>query len=132
VVAIFSTRLLDGEPLTVFGDGEQTRDYVYVGDVIAANMLLTDHDFRGANGLDERAFNVGTGRETSVNELASTLMQGVGRNVEVRYADARAGELRHSCLDATRLRALGWAPRTSLLDGLAATYEFIAAERVNR
>lgn len=132
VVAIFSTRLLEGEPVTVFGDGEQTRDYVFVGDVVAANMLLTDHDFQGASGLDERAFNVGTGRETSVNELARTLMAGVGREVEVRHADARAGELRHSCLDATRLRALGWAPRTSLLDGLAATYEFIAAERVYR
>lgn len=132
VVAIFSTRLLEGEPVTVFGDGEQTRDYVFVGDVVAANMLLTDHDFQGASGLDERAFNVGTGRETSVNELARTLMAGVGREVEVRHADARPGELRHSCLDATRLRALGWAPRTSLLDGLAATYEFIAAERVYR
>lgn len=132
VVAIFSTRLLDGEPLTIFGDGEQTRDYVYVGDVVAANMLLTDHDFGGANGLDDRAFNVGTGIETSVNELARTLMKSVGREVEVRYAEPRAGELLHSCLDASRLRALGWAPRTSLLDGLAATYEFIAAERVNR
>ncbi len=132
VVAIFSTRVRDGEPVTVYGDGEQTRDYVYVGDVVAANMLVTDHVFGAAAGLDDRAFNVGTGRETSVNELARTLMAGVGREVEVRYAEARAGELRHSCLDATRLRALGWAPRTTLLDGLAATYNYIAAERVSR
>jgi nucleoside-diphosphate-sugar epimerase len=59
-------------------------------------------------------------------------MAGVGREVEVRYAEARAGELRHSCLDATRLRALGWAPQTTLLDGLAATYRFIEAEKVSR
>lgn len=132
VVAIFSTRLLDGEPLTVFGDGKQTRDYVYVGDVVAANMVVTDHVFGRLNGIDDRAFNVGTGKETSVNELARTLMEGVGREVEVRYAPPRAGELRHSCLDASRLRALGWAPATDLRAGLAATYEYIAAERVNR
>lgn len=132
VVAIFSTRLLDGEPLTVFGDGKQTRDYVYVGDVVAANMVVTDHVFGRLNGIDDRAFNVGTGKETSVNELARTLMEGVGREVEVRYAPPRAGELRHSCLDASRLRALGWAPATDLRAGLAATYEYIAAERVYR
>jgi UDP-glucose 4-epimerase len=132
VVAIFSTRVLDGEPMTVYGDGEQTRDYVYVGDVVAANLLVTDHAFNGAAGLDERAFNVGTGRETSVNELARTLMASVGREVEINHAEARAGELRHSCLDATRLRALGWAPQTTLLDGLAATYRFIEAEKVSR
>lgn len=132
VVAIFSTRLLDGEALTVYGDGEQTRDYVFVGDVVAANMAVTDHTFGRLNGIDDRAFNVGTGKETSVNELARTLMEGVGREVEVRFAPARAGELRHSCLDASRLRALGWAPQTTLSEGLAATYEFIAAERVYR
>jgi len=132
VVAIFSTRLLDGEPLTIYGDGEQTRDYVYVGDVVAANMFVTDHTFGRMTGLDDRAFNVGTGKETSVNELARTLMAKVGREVEVRYAPARAGELRHSCLDASRLRALGWAPATELGEGLGATYDFIAAERVHR
>jgi UDP-glucose 4-epimerase len=132
VVAIFSTRLRDREPVTVYGDGEQTRDYVFVGDVVAANMLLTDLDLNGATGLDGRAFNVGTGKETSVNELARTLMAGVGHEVEVNYAEARPGELRHSCLDTSRLRAAGWAPKTSLLDGLAATYRFIAAEGENR
>lgn len=132
VVAIFSTRLLDGEAMTIYGDGEQTRDYVFVGDVVAANMIVTDHLFGPLEGIDDRAFNVGTGRETSVNELARTLMEGVGREVEVVHAPERAGELRHSCLDTTRLRALGWEPRTTLRDGLARTYEFIAAERVRR
>lgn len=132
VVAIFSTRLLDGKAMTIYGDGEQTRDYVFVGDVVAANMIVTDHLFGPLEGIDDRAFNVGTGRETSVNELARTLMEGVGREVEVVHAPERAGELRHSCLDTTRLRALGWEPRTTLRDGLARTYEFIAAERVRR
>jgi len=132
VVAIFSTRLLRGEPLTVYGDGEQTRDYVFVGDVVAANMLLTDHPLEGVHGLDRRAFNVATGEETSVNRLARLMMEAAGREVEIRYADARPGELRHSCLDTTRLRALGWAPRTSLLEGLAQTYRFIESQGKGR
>ncbi|HEX6940327.1 MAG TPA: NAD-dependent epimerase/dehydratase family protein [Longimicrobiales bacterium] len=126
VVAIFSTRLLGAEPLTVFGDGEQTRDYVYVEDVVAANLLLTDAELGDGEGLDARAFNVGTGRETSVNELARTLMGATGREVEIRHAAARPGELLRSCLDASRLRALGWAPRTPLEDGLNETYRYIA------
>jgi UDP-glucose 4-epimerase len=132
VVAIFSTRLLRGEPLTVYGDGEQTRDYVFVGDVVAANMLLTDHPLEGVHGLDRRAFNVATGEETSVNRLARLMMEAAGREVEIRYADARPGELRHSCLDTARLRALGWAPRTSLLEGLAQTYRFIESQGKGR
>jgi len=126
VVAIFSTRLMRGEPITIFGDGEQTRDYVFVGDVVAANMLLTDHPLEGVTGLDNRAFNVATQRETSVNELARTMMAAVGRDVEIRHQPARPGELRNSCLDTSRLRSLDWAPRTSLGEGLAITYDFIA------
>ncbi|HEX6070056.1 MAG TPA: NAD-dependent epimerase/dehydratase family protein [Longimicrobiaceae bacterium] len=126
VVAIFSTRLLREEPLTIFGDGEQTRDYVYVGDVVAANLLLTDAEFPRSTGLDDRAFNVGTGKETSVNELAETLAAASGRALDVRYAEARPGELLHSSLDASKLRAQGWEPRTDLRTGLGATYEWIA------
>jgi UDP-glucose 4-epimerase len=126
VVAIFSTRLLREEPLTIFGDGEQTRDYVYVGDVVAANLLLTDARLPRSSGLDDRAFNVGTGRETSVNELAQTLAAASGRTLDARYAAARPGELLHSSLDAAKLRAQGWEPRTDLRTGLGATYEWIA------
>lgn len=129
VVAIFSNRLLDGEPLTIFGDGEQTRDYVFVGDVVAANMIASDHPFDGMTGLDNRAFNVATGTETSVNALARELMAVSGRETEVHYAPARPGELLRSCLDTARLRALGWAPRTSLQEGLRETFAFIEASR---
>ena len=125
VVAIFSTRLIAGEPLTIFGDGEQTRDYVYVGDVVAANLLLSDAELPRADGLDDRGFNVGTGQETSVNGLADALMGASESRVEVQHAPARPGELRHSSLDAGRLRSLGWNPRTELRDGLAATYRWI-------
>jgi UDP-glucose 4-epimerase len=127
VVAIFSTRLLRGEPLTIFGDGEQTRDYVFVGDVVSANMLISDAALPPARSLDDRGFNVGTGIETSVNTLAAELIARSGRRGELSHAAPRPGELRHSSLDAARLRALGWAPATSLGDGLRQTYEWIAA-----
>ena len=132
VVAIFSTRLMRGEPLTAFGDGEQTRDDIFVGDVAAANMLLTDQPIAGDEGLDTRAFNVGTGRETSVNTLARTLMEAVGRETELEYAPARPGEVLHSCLDASKLRGLGWTPAATLHEGLGQTYQFIAGQGTGR
>jgi UDP-glucose 4-epimerase len=128
VIAIFSTRLLRGDPLLVFGDGEQTRDYVYVGDVVAANLLLTEASFPRARSLDDRGFNVGTGIETSVNDLAGTLIGIAGSDAPVEHAPARRGELRHSSLDANRLRSLGWAPRQGLEEGLRTTYEWIRAQ----
>jgi UDP-glucose 4-epimerase len=128
VVAIFSNRLIDERAITVFGDGEQTRDYVYVGDVVAANLLLSEQPFGRAGSLDDRGFNVGTGVETSVNRLARTLMDAAGAEVPVEFAAARAGELLHSNLDTSKLRGLGWAPRTSLAEGLGETYRFIRAQ----
>ena len=129
VVAIFSKLLLSGSPLTIYGDGEQTRDYVYVGDVVGANMAASDVDLPNASSIDERAFNVGTGIATSVNDLASSLMSAAGRTVELRHAAARAGELRDSSLDCSRAGALlGWSPATALEDGLGRTYRHIAGD----
>ena len=131
VVAIFSTRLLADQPLTVFGDGAQTRDYVFVRDVVAANLRLADADFPRATSLDDRAFNVGTGVETSVAELASALMDASGRVVEVRNAPARPGELRHSSLDADKLRATGWTPSAGIREGLGETFRWIAEQEAS-
>lgn len=128
VVAIFSTRIARGEPLTIYGDGEQTRDYVFVEDVVAANITVADADLDHADSLDDRAFNVGTGRETSVRTLAETLMRAAGRIAPIEPAPARPGELRNSSLDTSRLRALGWSPRTPLGEGLRRTYEWITGE----
>jgi UDP-glucose 4-epimerase len=129
VVAIFGQRVLTGRPLTVFGDGAQTRDYVYVGDVVAANMLASELTLAPAGtALDERAYNVGTGMETSVTALADEMMAAVGRRVPVEHADVRPGELRHSALDVTKLRAAGWAPATPLRDGLKQTLDHIERE----
>lgn len=129
VVAIFSTRLLDGEPLTVFGDGEQTRDYVFVKDVVSANLLVSDLELGEGPGLDARAFNVGTGEGTSVNGLADALERVTGRAHGRAHRPARPGEVLQSTLDSTRLQALGWRPAHSLDEGLRQTYAHIAAQR---
>jgi UDP-glucose 4-epimerase len=128
VVAIFSTKIGAGVPLTVFGDGEQTRDYVFVGDVVSANLAIASAALPAPDTLDARAFNVGTGVGTSVNELARTMMRAAGREVEVGYAAARPGELLHSCLDNSKLRGLDWAPAVTLQQGLETTYNHIMAE----
>ena len=134
VVAIFSERLLDGRSLTIFGDGEQTRDYVFVGDVVRANMAATDLSFAGVaeDGIDRAAFNVGTGVETSVNRLADLLEQIAGASGGREYRDARPGELRHSSLDRGRFARLGWEPATHLSEGLQKTYEHLARTRGQR
>jgi len=110
VVAIFMGRLREGKPLTIFGDGTQTRDYVYAGDVARATLLAAGH---------AGVFNVGTGQETSVLELAKL----VG-DAEIVHAPARAGELQRSFLDPTRAEAeLGFRAEVALEEGLRRTRE---------
>ena len=128
VVAIFGRSILEGRQLTIFGDGEQTRDYVYVGDVAQANVLSARLDVSDSKTMDDVAFNVGTGLETSVNELASALMTVAGREVLVEHAPERPGELLRNCLDASKLEGKGWRRAGVLEDGLLATYEWIAGE----
>jgi UDP-glucose 4-epimerase len=130
VVAIFCERLQSGEQLTIFGDGEQTRDYVYVKDVASANLLASELVLPSASNIDAVAFNVGTGAGTSVNRLADVL-EGIA---EVRpgrvYHEERAGELRHSTLEVSRFAERGWAARHTLEEGLRETYQFIANQRI--
>jgi UDP-glucose 4-epimerase len=129
VVAIFGLRILSGEPITIFGDGEQERDYVYVGDVADANWLAATCPLPPARDIDARAWNIGTGRGTSVNELANLLMRVAGREVDRLRAGERPGELRRSVLDCSRAAAeLGWRARTPLEEGLARTMEFLRQE----
>lgn len=130
VVAIFCNRLLSGESLTIFGDGEQTRDYVYVRDVVAANMLASGLDMGNGQGLDARAFNVGTGVGTSVVQLADVL-EGIAGSSQARdHQPERPGELRHSTLDRSLIGSRGWSPAFTLEEGLRETYEHIANQRV--
>lgn len=131
VVAIFCTRLLDGRPLTIFGDGEQTRDYVYVKDVVAANMLASNAEMGDGTGLDARAFNVGTGVGTSVLQLADTLERVAGASLPRNHEPARPGELQHSTLDSGLIRSRGWSPAFTLEQGLRETYDHIANKRAD-
>jgi UDP-glucose 4-epimerase len=116
VVAIFCGRLLDGRTPTIFGDGTQTRDYLYVGDVAAANLVA-------AGSSAEGAYNVGTGVETTVLELADALRRlGDGRPFDPEHAPQRPGEVHRSAIDPARaVAALGWEPRTALPEGLRLT-----------
>jgi UDP-glucose 4-epimerase len=129
VVAIFCSRLLDDEPLTIFGDGKQTRDYVFVKDVVSANMRVSDLESSDDRGLDAFAFNVGTGVGTSVNELADTLERAVGRHPGRDHRPARPGELLKSTLETSKIRSHGWSPGHTLTEGLRQTYEHIASQR---
>ena len=130
VVAIFCERLQSAEELTIFGDGEQTRDYVYVKDVGVANLLASEMVLKPGPDIDAVAFNVGTGAGTSVNRLADVL-ESIAENRPGRvYREARAGELRHSTLDVSRFAECGWAARHTLEDSLRETFHFIANQKI--
>jgi UDP-glucose 4-epimerase len=126
VVATFIGRLLEGQPCTIYGDGEQSRDFVFVDDVVHAFVLAADR----AGG--ERLM-VGTGQRTTINQLYHALAAATGRRDEARREPARTGEIRHSCVDATRARELlGWKPWTTLEEGLAATLRWAADTSAGR
>jgi UDP-glucose 4-epimerase len=118
VVAIFGSRILRGEPCIVNGDGLQTRDYVFVGDIAEASVLALERpEVTGP-------VNLGTGMETSVVDLFAVLRAAAGGHAQVRHGPARPGEQRRSVLDATRARErLGWAPKVALAEGLRLTLD---------
>jgi UDP-glucose 4-epimerase len=119
VVAIFFGRFAEGERPRIFGDGSQTRDYVYAGDVARATLA--------AVGKEGGVFNVGTGIETSVLELYKLCRRVAGSELEAEHADARLGELQRSFLAVSRAeRELGWRPEMGLEDGLRRTWEALA------
>lgn len=116
VISVFVQRLLAGEPLTIFGDGQQSRDFVYVGDVVEANLRAARA--RGASG---RVFNVARGERTTLLELAAILGRVVGSPAAPALAAERAGDIRHSQAAIDRARKeLGYEPRVDLERGLAA------------
>ena len=130
VVAIFCERVLAGRKLTVFGDGMQTRDYVYVADVANANFLAATRSLPPAGPLDSRSFNIGTGVETTVVELAELIRDASGTMPVIEHAPERAGEVRRSVLLASKAkRVLGWTPRMSIADGIGETFRWFADER---
>ena len=125
VVSIFANAMLAGSPTTIFGTGSQTRDYVYVGDIVRAHLLLLDR------AVGSEVYNVSTGIETSVNDLHTILSSLItGGKAQPRYADARKGELeRSSCTNAKIEAAFGWQPTVELRDGLSNTAAYFKEHR---
>ncbi len=123
VISIFAKRIAKGEGITIFGDGEQTRDFIYAGDV-AAGILAALHT-ENVN----TEYNLATQTETSLNQLVQLFAQVSGKDCTPRYGEARQGDIRRSMLSNEKAKAgLGWEPKVSLKDGLANTYEYFATK----
>jgi len=123
VVAIFCQNILDDKPLTVFGDGTQTRDYVFVSDVVEANLLAL-----GAKGF--LVVNIGTQRETSVDDLICRMEDLLKRTLPHNHAPSRPGELQRSCLAISRAEmTLRWRPKVDLQEGLRETFLWFQREQ---
>ena len=119
VIAIFSNLMLDKKQPIIYGDGKQTRDYIYVKDVVSANLLAMEHG-------DYKAFNIGTGNETDVNELFDTIKKITGYNGKPKHEPARPGELLRNSLDITKAKKLlNWQPKYSLEEGLKETIAWV-------
>jgi UDP-glucose 4-epimerase len=126
VVAIFAERLLRGDEAVINGDGKQTRDFVYVSDVVDANLAAAEGEWQGS-------FNVGTGVETSINELYAAMAAAAGVDHPARHAEAKAGEQTRSVIDGSRLRALAKLPEpVPLRDGIARTVEWFVRATMRR
>lgn len=120
VISLFAQKMLGGEPCTINGTGKQTRDYVYVGDIVRAHMLAMEKNVTGI-------YNVGTGIETSVNQIFRKLNKIIGARMTEVHGAPCAGEVMRSALDASKARKeLGWEPTVSLDDGLKKTAEWFA------
>ncbi|MCU4975374.1 NAD-dependent epimerase/dehydratase family protein [Halobacteria archaeon AArc-m2/3/4] len=114
VISIFFDRARAGEPLTVFGDGEQTRDFVFIDDVVQANLRAAVTDEVG------EAYNIGTGTRVTITELAESVLEVTGSRSEIVYDDPREGDIRHSGADISKAREmLGFEPSVSLEGGLS-------------
>ncbi|MDC0707011.1 NAD-dependent epimerase/dehydratase family protein [Stigmatella sp. ncwal1] len=118
VVAIFSQRLIAGRECAIYGDGGQTRDFVFGPDVARANLLAVEKDYVGA-------VNIGTGVETDINRLYALLAGAAGADSRAQHAPGKPGEQRRSCIDASLARkVLGWEPSVGLAEGLRRTLEY--------
>ena len=129
VVSIFVSRLLAQQPLTVFGDGRQTRDYVFVKDVARANVLASTAALPPGTDLDAPAINIATGTQRSVLDLAQSIGQVMGVTPELEFAPPRPGELFRSSLAIGKAKSvLGWAPEVRFEDGLVPLIEWFKKE----
>ncbi|MEO0225575.1 MAG: GDP-mannose 4,6-dehydratase, partial [candidate division WOR-3 bacterium] len=122
VVAIFIGRIAEGKPCIIYGDGKQTRDYIYIGDVVEANYRALSSPV----GI----YNIGTSKETSVNELVEIFSQILNSRVERVYEKPRTGELFRNSLDINLARKeLNWQPKIDIFQGIRLTYEYFNQNR---
>jgi UDP-glucose 4-epimerase len=118
-VPIFVDKAVKNETITIFGDGEQTRDFIYVKDIVAANVYFATQSPRSGE-----VFNVAYGNKITINDLATTICRLTGSRSEIKHAPARAGDVKHSMAAVEKIRAAGFTPRGSLAAGLEATVEY--------
>ncbi|MGI8866437.1 MAG: NAD-dependent epimerase/dehydratase family protein, partial [Rubrobacteraceae bacterium] len=124
VIAIFATRLLNGQPPVLYEDGEQTRDLCFVGDVARANLLVAESD-----ALDGLPVNVGSGQATMIREVAASVAEALDVRIEpLVLGEFRPGEMRHLTSDVSRLRTIGYKPRVDLADGIGRYLDWIQAQ----
>ena len=117
-VPIFIDKAAKGETITIFGDGEQTRDFIYVKDIVAANVFLAMND------TEPGFFNVAYGGRLTINDLAKKIIELTGSSSKIAYAEERAGDVKHSMASVDKLAAAGFKPTSSFDEGLQATIEF--------
>jgi len=118
VVAIFSQQMLRGERPTIFGDGSKTRDYVFVDDIVAANLLVMEAG-------DQQIYNLGWGREVTDQEVFDQVREALACDIQPIYGEKRPGEIDHISLDSSKIkRSLGWEPRIPLKEGIQITVEY--------
>lgn len=124
VIPIFLSQMREGKPLTVYGDGEQTRDFTYVADIVQANLKAMESER-----LDGEAFNIACGRSISLNDLIRTLAAVFGQEPEVRYLPPRPGDIKHSSADIRKAQErLGYSPQFTLEEGLRRTIKPIETQ----
>jgi UDP-glucose 4-epimerase len=114
VIPLFVSRILEGKPPIIFDDGEQTRDFTFVKDAVAATILAAESDAAGI-------FNIGTGNRVTINRLAGLVLKAVGKNLEPLYQEPRPGDVKHSLAAISRAQGFGYKPQYSLEDGLRET-----------
>ncbi len=116
-VPIFTAKAVANEPLTIFGDGEQTRDFIFVKDIVAANVFMATHEFTGV-------YNIAYGGRITINDLAKEIIAQTGSSSEIVHLPERAGDVKHSMAAIDKLKATGFRPTYNFAEGMKQTVEF--------
>ena len=120
-VPIFTAKAVAGEPITIFGDGEQTRDFIYVKDIVAANVFMATHDFTGV-------YNIAYGKRITINDLVALIKNVTRSQSEVVHLPERAGDVKHSMAAIDKLKATGFVPQYDFDTGMKATVAFFQSQ----